>query len=183
MRKVLFVLTSLILLGVITFIIIAANSFSMALRRGGFDSEFIITHEACFDDNGNEFRIIETTGKDGKEALVHLFRNKVGIWSIRGTSGANNEYFWVRTAGFKGYRVGEFKYEMECNFLYIGSNAINPIEFLPGQLPKNVAVNIRQNGSNYSIHLIFFDSSKSSSPSYSFDFQELLREAGCIPTA
>lgn len=72
---------------------------------------------------------------------------------------------------------GEHIFDFEWHMLYYGNNAIKLIEFLPGQIPENVAIDIRQAGNIYSIHLINFGDPYVLP---NIDIYSLLLEAGCI---
>lgn len=47
-------------------------------------------------------------------------------------------------------------FQKEWHNAYYGTNATKLIEFLPGQIPENVAVNIHQAGQQFWIHLVTY---------------------------
>ncbi|MDK2903106.1 MAG: hypothetical protein PWQ93_1025, partial [Clostridiales bacterium] len=69
--------------------------------------------------------------------------------------------------------------EDEWHYAYYGTNAIKLIEFLPGQIPCNVVMNIRQAGEKFCIHLITFADPAVIS---NINIEALLKENKCIPS-
>ena len=68
-------------------------------------------------------------------------------------------------------------FEFEVHAYYYGKNAKRLIEFEPGQLPEQVAVNIQQAGNEYSIHLVYFGNPQDYN---SINLHEILKEADLI---
>ena len=69
-------------------------------------------------------------------------------------------------------------FETEWHMAYYGDNAIDLIQFHPGQLPHNVTVNIQQAGKIFWVHVITYDDAKTFN---SIDIPSLLLENKCIP--
>jgi hypothetical protein len=173
-----------LLIGIIV-LIIRANSFSIALRRAGLNPNHVTTIEHSFDSDKQEFKVIETSSKDNKLILAIVTKNRLGFWSIsniRGDGTANPHFAsiaWVKGGGFKRFSPTEDSvFQNEWHYAYCGDNATKQIEFLPGQIPENVTVNIQQGGSKFWIHVISFAEPEVLN---AFDVKALLEENKCIP--
>lgn len=186
--------TCIVIISILTIVIIVCsilrmNSFSLALRRAGLNPYDVIPLESDFDANGDEIKIIKSSSDKQEIVLVYMVKNKMGFWSVGYQSpnphpeGELDEiqpvYIgWMGPAGTKWYNIGgDTPFEMEYHLLYYGNNAIKLIEFLSGQIPNNVAVNIQQAGNEYSIHLIHFDVPDVFN---NINMPSLLLEAKCI---
>jgi hypothetical protein len=61
------------------------------------------------DDNGNEYRVIETAPNGNKIVLAYLSKNKLGIWSLSSSDSSDKStrqlasIGWMREAGIKRY--------------------------------------------------------------------------------
>ncbi|WP_163193569.1 hypothetical protein [Clostridium thermarum] len=177
-------IVAIILIG-IAFLIIRANSFSIALRRAGLNPNYVRTIEHDFGTNDEEFKVIETSSKDSKITLAIVTKNKLGFWkvsSFRGDDRVDPHFTsiaWVKGGGFKRFSpTGGTVIEHEWHYAYCGDNAIKEIEFLPGQIPENVTVNIQQGDSKFLVHVISFAEPEVLN---GFDVKALLEENKCIP--
>lgn len=190
MKKTCIVVISIIAIVIIAFGIFRTNSFSFAIRRAGLNPYDVIPLESSIDANGNEFRIIKTSSDKQEIVLAYMEKNRMGFWSVAYYSPPPHpseetswdtklvSIGWMKPAGIKRYDAAEDPiFETEWHQLYYGNNAIKLIEFLPGQIPDNVAVNIRQAGNEYSIHLIHFGNPDILN---NIDMHSLLLEAKCI---
>ncbi|SFQ47435.1 hypothetical protein [Caldicoprobacter faecalis] len=189
MKKVYIIVIFILVTGIIVFNIFRINSFSLAIKKAGFNPHDIIPLESDFDANGNEIKIIKTSSNRQEIVLVYMVKNKMGFWSV----GYWSPYQypdeesqetqpvcigWMKPAGVKWYYInGNKTFETEWHLLYYGNNAIKLIEFLPDQIPDNVAVNIQQAGNEYSIHLIHFGAPDVLN---NINMRSILLEAKCI---
>ncbi|MCX7884855.1 MAG: hypothetical protein N2448_07495 [Caloramator sp.] len=86
----------------------------------------------------------------------------------------------MRNAGAKRFTHTENAiFENEWYYAYYGTNAAKLIELLPGQIPDNVTVNIRQAGQKFWIHLISFSEPDVIS---NINIEALLKKNKCIPS-
>ena len=189
MKKACIIVISILVIGIIVFNIFRMNSLSLALRKAGFNPYDVKHLESDFDANGDEIKIIKTSSNKQEIVLVYMVKNKMGFWSVgywapnQHPDGEPQEtqpvcISWMKPAGIKWYNIdGNTISEIEWHLLYYGNNAIKLIEFLPGQIPDNVAVNIQQAGNEYSIHLIHFGDPDVFN---NIDMHSLLLEAKCI---
>ncbi|WP_139906133.1 hypothetical protein [Clostridium thermarum] len=166
-------------------LIIRANSFSIALRMAGLNSNYVRIIEHDFGTNDEEFKVIETSSKDSKITLSIVTKNRLGFWkvsSFRGDDTVDPHFTsiaWIKGGGSKRFSSTEDSvFENEWHYAYCGDNAIKEIKFLPGQIPENVTVNIQQGGSKFWIHVISF-----ADPGVlnRFDVKAILEENKCIP--
>ncbi len=177
-RKIL-ISTLAVLLVAITLLWI--NNYSLVVAINDLKSGDIVY--SGIDDNGNEYRVIEATQRNNM-VLAYLSKNKLGIWSLSSSAtydkstGQLASIGWMKEAGIKRFSAADNPiFEMEWHRLYYGEDAIKTISFLPGQIPENVAINIRQAGSQYSIHLISYESPDILNR---IDMKEILKKASCI---
>ncbi len=186
MRKFGVTLTIVLILGLVVFFILRAFSFPLALRMSGLNPRVTDRIEHSFDANGREFRVIKTESRDGGINLVLLTRNGLGFWCMESQSSNDGQpgpwpvsIGWIRSGGAKRFDFEEnATFENEWHLAYYGNNAIKKIEFLPGQIPENVTVNIQQAGAVFSIHVVSF-----AEPDVlnRFNVPDLLIENHCIP--
>lgn len=183
MKKIHIVILAILIL-VFVYITITKESFSIALWRAGFSSSNIQTLARSFDDNGNEIKVIKTSSKKHDIVLVYLVKNKFGFWKVGYfTTSSSNKLAvigWMKWSAIRRFKLDEDPlFEAENHRIYYGNNAIKRIEFLPGQIPENVAVSIWQAGKEYYIHLVCFETGKDS-PLNSIDIYSLLLKNKCI---
>jgi len=160
-RIICVILTAAIL--IIIFFLIHTSGFSLALIRAGFNTNDVEVIEHSYDSAVGEFKVIKTSSKEHKIILACMSRNSFGFWKVITTSEVTSvrpdivEIAWVRGAGAKRFTHTENAiFENEWHYAYYGTNATKLIEFLPGQIPENVAVNIRQAGQQFWIHLVSY---------------------------
>lgn len=166
----------------VAIILLWINNYRLVVAINGLNSRDILY--SGIDDNGSVYRIIETVPNRNKIALAYLSKNKLGIWSLSSsasydkTTGQLASIGWMRQAGIKRFLASDNPiFETEWHRIYYGENAIKAISFLPGQIPGNIAVNIRQAGNQYSIHLISYESPDKLN---NINMKEILKKAGCI---
>ena len=171
----------------ITFFILQANSFTIALNCSNIESanlREIVELDTLTDDK--PFKVIQSTTKSGELALVQLEKNWLGFWEVTKVNtpktDAGQSYTstaWVKGAGTQRYTATDIpKFVNEWHYVYCGNDALKWIQFPEGSLPQNITVNIQQIGEFYIIHTISFadpaDLGGFSIPGY-------LKENGFIP--
>jgi len=171
---------------VIVFLVLRACSFSLGLIISGLDPGDVEVIEHSYDRVMKEFKVIKTSSKEHEIVLALITRNSIGFWKVRNTSEATAvrpylvEIAWMRHAGAKRFtHMENAKFEFEWHYAYYGTNATKLIEFLPGQIPENVAVNIRQAGEKFWIHVITYSEPEVISK---LNIEALLKESKCIPS-
>jgi hypothetical protein len=163
MKKVIAATAFLIVVIIVVAIILRSN-LSMVISRAGFNPSDINILYSGIDNNGERFMVIKTSTIEHKIVLGYLTKNNLGFWSLKYTEGDKVQsghivsIGWMINAGFRKYDMTKDSiFVTEWHQLYYGDNAIRFIEFLPGEIPDGVAVNIRQFGKEYCIHLITFN--------------------------
>ena len=170
-----------------TFFILQANSLSIALSSSNitYDNPRQIVELDTLTGE-KDFKVLQSTTKDGELALVQLERNWLGFWEVINVNTPKNDAgqtyvstAWVKGAGTQRYTatdIPEFVYEW--HHVYCGNDALKRIHFSEGSLPQNITVNIQQIGEFYIIHTISF-----ADPSElgSFSIPTYLKENGFIP--
>lgn len=184
MRKSNIITLSVAILAVVCFFIIRAYSFSLALRMSGLNPGDVEEIEHSYDSIMKEFKVIKTSSKKKEIVLALMARDSIGFWKVKYTNEATPirpnlvSIVWIRDAGTKRYTYKENVIsENEWHYVYYGTNASKLIEFLQGQIPNNVTVNIRQSGQKFWIHLISFSEPDVIS---SINIEELLKTNNCI---
>lgn len=186
MKKKYLVLLLILLLGVIAFLGFKLNSFSFSLIRKGYNPNDVDAIEHSFDSNKEEFKVIKTSSKNNEIVLAIITKNSMGFWNVTKTTEATSvspnmaSIAWIRGGGAKRFaHTSNAIFEHEWHYVYYGTNAISLIEFLPGQIPENVTVNIQQAGEQFLIHFITF-----AEPDVlnSINVETLLKDNKCIPT-
>lgn len=184
MKKLYFITATLLIFALIISLIIWHESYSLALIREGLNPKDVFTIEHSFDSNKKEFKVIKTSSKDNKNKLAILTKNNLGMWNISSTSEDAREtpslirIGWIRGAGARRYEYSEnASFENEWHIAYYGNNATKLIEFLPGQIPENVTVNIRQAGKEFWIHMVSFAEPNALN---NVDIDEILVKNQCI---
>ena len=148
------------------FSVIRANSLTFALQREGLDATaFSYVKELDIDSGDNEFCVIQTTTKDGKNvALVMAEKNRAGFWVIEDCETSDTEngihyalMAWVKSAGARRFtHLENAVFAREWNYLYCGCDAIKKISYEAEAYPRNAAVNIQQAGAFHLVHVITF---------------------------
>jgi len=137
-------LTALIVLFVIVFAIIRENSFSQCLRANGYDPHYYRLIERDVDENGDEVKIIKTTGYT--KALLYLQKNKYGFWHIEETAAsAGNEETTLL-----------FSKQNERHKYISGSGANKIISIPNNELPLGVVFNAVQDGGDYTVVFVWY---------------------------
>lgn len=177
---------SVLLLGVIAFFIFKINSFSFSLMRSGYNQNNVQTIEHSFDSNKEEFKVIKTNSKNKEIVLAIITKNSMGIWNVTKTTESTSvnpniaSIAWINGGGAKRFLfTSDPTFEHEWHYVYYGTNAVKFIEFLPGQIPENVTVNIQQAGVQFWIHIISFAEPEVLN---SISVENLLKENKCIPS-
>ena len=85
---------------------------------------------------------------------------------------------WAKTTGFKRFTGEETpNIGSEWHNIYYGNNATKLIDITAKQLPAGVAMDIRQSGSEFSIHLTTYEEADILNQ---IDIHSMLLEARCI---
>lgn len=176
----------ILIIAVIVFIVLQTCSFSLGLIIAGLDPDDVEVIEHSYDRVMKEFKVIKTSSKEHEIVLALIIKDFMGFWKVEYASEAIAvrpnlaEIAWMRRAGAKRFaHMEDAKFEFEWHYTYYGTNAIKPIEFLPGQIPDNVTMNIHQAGQKFWIHLITFSEPKVISK---MNIEALLKENKCIPS-
>lgn len=163
MKKIKFIIPLVFLILIVGIFIIQTNGFSLALIRAGFNTNDVEVIEHSYDSTIGEFKVIKTSSKKHNIILAWMSRDSFGFWKVIMTNDATTvmpnlvQIAWMRGAGAKRFTHTENAiFESEWHNAYYGTNATKLIEFLPGQIPENVAVNIRQAGQQFWIHLVTY---------------------------
>lgn len=181
---------AVLILTVIVFFILQANSFSLMLRSADLYPGTVIyidklgATEGRIERRNRQYTVfLSETMPSGRPALVYAERNYWGFWYIEDIEIAEDEgdsvsLFWTNSAFGRSFNPNDnYIHEREVQRAYCGSNAIKLIEIKPEQLPPNTAVNIQQAGNVYRIHTVSYVSGETTP---SIDFEAILRENGCI---
>ena len=176
-----------VMAAILLFLIVQANSLHISMLFAGLDTgemEYIVTEEKIKDKylQDKEYSVFVTKTWGGDGALVYAETNFLGFWKLSLVQKVTEEQSavsvaWKMAAGARQFTEGDnIPDESEWNFVISGSNATKEIAFEPGQLPENSTVNIRQDGANYTVHLIVFSPGK-----VNVDLYGLLAQNGCVP--
>ncbi|NLG49277.1 MAG: hypothetical protein GX552_04105, partial [Chloroflexi bacterium] len=110
------------------------------------------------------FRIIKTS-QGGNPALVYMEKSGLGLWKIAYDGGEWTpdrqlaSIVWIQDGGMKRYAVGQDPtFSFEWHTLYYGTNAAGPIAIDAQRLPPGVACNVQQAGTDFSVHLVSYES-------------------------
>jgi|GEM_PF-635573 len=184
MKKSQIILLFVLIFLVIGFFVLQTYSLSLGLVRAGLNPGDVETIEHSYDSVMKEFKVIKTSSKEHEIVLALVNKDSMGFWKVKNTSEATSarpnlvEIAWMRDAGARRFTHTENAiFENEWHYAYYGTNAAKLIEFLPGQIPDNVAVNIRQAGQKFWIHLISFSEPEVIS---NINIEALLKENKCI---
>ena len=163
--------------------IIYCNNYSITLLRAGISKNNVKIIKAGIDANDNEYQILLSNNNYDDYSFFHLIRNNMGIWRVTHKESSRHpvtgllNYGGIKICGIKRFSVNDDPIFISESFqLFHGNNAIKLIEFLPGQLPYNTAVNIWQAGKEYTISLIHYGDANN----FNIDMYKLLMDARCI---
>lgn len=183
MKRACIVSLIVIAIAAVAYLAFSFNSLRIAVKSADYDPNDIAVLERGFNNNGKEFRIIKTRKGDNL-ALVYMEKNNMGFWTVSYTGGNTSpgtrlvSIGWFKNAGIRRYEVSENpSFSSEWHILYYGNNAIKPIDITPEQLPRGIAFNIQQAGSDFSIHLISYETPDILNQ---IDIHSLLIDTNCI---
>lgn len=157
-------------------------AFAAILEDAGLSRDDITYLKELGRDGKAEFKIFQTTTKEGELALVCAQKPESGVWEIaRSKNTAEDMPYisipWVGDSQTRKYNRWDTEVkEVEYHYAYCGNDAVKAITLEPEQLPKNAAVNIRQEGSFYLIHVVVY--STDGAPNIAV--REALEENGCV---
>ena len=185
-KKFIFLLSSVVLL-IACFFIVRRLSFTISLYRSGFITSDYKEIEHSYDDMHGEFKVIQTETKSGKLAIVLLEKDKFGFWNVAYSFNAPDSqtnlasFFYFRKPIMNSFiSPQDYDLRLEWNHILYGTNAINLVEFKPGQIPEKVTVNIQQAGNKYWIRFITYSGTDTFNPFDTEKIQKLLKENNCI---
>ena len=111
--------------------------------------------------NGDEFIIFYTrTRSNNRLAVVHLTKNRFGIWMIEITSQMDEHFNFSSTGWIDGIRLISFDQTLETYFewhsVLYGDTATREllVEDISEFIPLGIAVHVRQSQNEFLIHLI-----------------------------
>lgn len=176
-----------VMAAILLLLIVQANSLYISMLFAGLDTgemEYIVTEEKVKNKDmlDKAFSVFVTKTWGGDTALVYADTNILGFWRLQRVEKITDDQsavsiHWWKSAGTRQFTEGdEIPDDYEWHFVLGGTNAVKAIAFEPGQLPENSTVNIRQNGVNYTVHLIVF-----SPYNIEVDLHSLLVQNGCVP--
>ncbi|KQY84028.1 hypothetical protein ASD24_09540 [Paenibacillus sp. Root52] len=181
MKKIGWIILSLLIIAVITLMIIRANSLKLALSWGGYSTSYSTYHQG-YNANQLEYKVIEA-GEGDNPILIYLERNRFGFWKILYDSGQTPDakfahILWMNSGGFKKFAFQDDPtFSTEWNYLAVGTNAVKQIELSPDWLRPGTAFKIQQTGESYSIYLITFTDPEDGEI---MDIYQLLLDKGMI---
>ena len=179
MRVRLVLLVCVLLIAV--FFIIRASSFELAIAAAGLNRRGLtVVQEPITDNEGKVFQIVLSQTKEDDCVLAYLEKNVVGFWTVNYMATPDEVYGAAQivwTEYLFSNHFGTPDTTAVFHSVYAGCNAIDSFEKLPQEaFPKNVAVLVTQNSSNYYVHVITV-LPDSGSP---FDILPLLKENNLI---
>lgn len=168
------------------FLILWINSFSIAMAQVGLLPDKISYSEYLADDDGSLVRIVQSRDVSGKVGLAMLRRNSLGFWSVWDSSLSSErgktavaQLAWNRDITAKKYDLADVTaFEVEWHHIFCGDNAVGKVYFLEEQIPRNVAVHVKQAESLYWIHIVSYDTDVADT--FQRSMIDLLLENGCI---
>lgn len=147
----------------IAFFILQHNSLTLQFRKHGYAINEIEKIYISKTDDHIEYAVCRTKNKEGNTVLVLAEKNKIGLWIIAKTKEITDENPFVSIALLNISDISRYDYDFdmsercEWHYFYCGNDAIKSISTLHAHMPKNVAVNVRQAGAEYIIHIISFE--------------------------
>lgn len=171
------------MVAVLLVICIWANSFQIALLFAGIDKDHmtVIEDSATLNTGWTTQYILHETGGEYTLTTVtkHDFWNFWYVDSVESTDGAEKPYIvtpWFGSISYRWFDGMELTSDVECNFLYVGNNAVSAIEIAPEEIPGDVSVKVNQTGNLYWILI----TSDNDSALNQFQPIQLLLEKGFI---
>ncbi len=187
LKKVAWIILAVVL---VTAMVVGAflweGSFQNVLRLGSFSEDAEIL-DCGRDSNGDEYRVVMEYNQNEAPGLALLTRNPVGTWEITKASHPSvvtlhPSIGWLCVGGMARFAAdGEAKLITESHKVYSGNDAVKLIEIPKQMLPSNIAVEVRQAGSAYVLHLITYLSTAEETEQWNeLDILTKLEEAGYI---
>ena len=180
-KKITLIIIAAAVVLICAFFALRAGSFHIALQTKGFDTEVVVIDQGDKEYSRRKYKVVQTTedGDNGgkRPVILQLSKDFLGFWQIDNRSApvGSGEPQVVEFAWFGDGSTGNVNTPMVIHTACYGTNAVKEIEFLPGQIPENVAVSIRQEGERYWIHI-------TSSGDFAFvnNLWENLMKTGCF---
>lgn len=157
-RRVYLVVLACVLL-IAVFFALRAFSFDLAIASSGLNRrELTVVQEPITGNEGKVFQIVLSRTKEDDCVLAYLEKNIIGFWTVNHVA-TPDEFYGAAQILWTEYlfsnRFGTPDITTVFHTVYAGCNAIDSFEKLPQEaFPKNVAVLVTQNSSNYYIHVI-----------------------------
>ena len=162
------------------------GSFENVLRQGNF-TQYAEVFDCGWDTSGDEYRAVMEYNQEEAPSLALLKRTSLGTWEMTDVDYPSETDLhptigWMRMAGIARFAVdGETGFITEYHKVYSGNDAVKLIEIPEGMLPYNIAVEIRQAGSAYMLHLVTYSSSTEEMEQWNkLDVIQKLQQAGYI---
>lgn len=139
------------------------NSLTLQFKKQGYDTNDIeeIYISTCNDNT--EYAVCATNTAEGDPVLVLAEKNSLGFWRITKAKKIADENPFDAIALLNVSDISRFDYDSDMtqrcqwHYFYCGNDAIKSLDTLQTLMPENVAVNVRQAGSEYLIHVIAFE--------------------------
>lgn len=139
------------------------NSLTLQFKKQGYDTNDIeeIYISACNDNT--EYAVCATNTAEGNPVIVLAEKNSLGFWRITKAKKIADENPFDAIALLNVSDISRFDYDSDMtqrcqwHYFYCGNDAIKSLDTLQTLMPENVAVNVRQAGSEYLIHVIAFE--------------------------
>lgn len=177
------IIVIVLILLIVVFQVVRANSYALAWRSVGIQSEPFVIYDGK-NNNGQEFKVVVEYAVRENGPLVYLEKGRTGFWKAMVVDEKPSDktgmltWGWTRVAGGRRYSaMDEHVVEWEIHRVYSGNNAIKRIEIPAQLLPANVTVNIHQAGSAYILHFITYGKGEELN---AINAYELLLQAGCV---
>lgn len=171
---------------VVLLVLLWLNSYSFAILQAGLQPNEITYSEYLAEDDGSILQFVQSRNDTGEVGLALLRRNALGIWCVLDSSVASEEGMpamaqlgWMLDITAKKFDLADAtQFEEQWHFVFCGDNAVDNLFFLEEQIPSNVAVNIRQGGSLYWIHVVSYDTDTANT--FQNEIKSILVKNGCI---
>lgn len=158
-------------------------AFAAMLEEAGLKQDGVRYLKELGFDMGCQFKVFQTTAQDGTLVLAYAEKSEdSGAWEITRSESSAEGMPYISFMWFGGRQTRKYNrwdtevVEQEYHYAYCGNDAVTDIRLRPEQLPENAAVNIRQEGSFYLIHVALY--STGGMPQVSV--REALEENGCV---
>ena len=157
-------------------------AFAAMLEDAGLRKDSILYLKELGFNMGRQFKVFQATTEDGALVLAYAEKSEdSGTWEITRSESTTEAVPYIRLAWFGDTQTRKYNRwdtkvtETEWHYAYCGNDAVKAIVLDSEQLPENVAVNIRQEGRFYLIHVVVY-----AVENFSLDVRAVLEENGCV---